>query len=112
LILKGYINRVLGSSAAGWQFLGSPSVNLVSTRNETCGNNTQRVWNFFHKEGYWSMVVLVMCPRLGGSKAPPEGRILNQGSLKRLFTKINPLSPWEVKRHKGAPRWQDGMAPF
>jgi hypothetical protein len=34
------------------------------------------------------MAVGVMCPRLGGSEAPPDGRILNQGYIKGFFTKL------------------------
>jgi hypothetical protein len=46
------------------------------------------------------MAVLVTCPRLGGSGATPDSGILNQGSLKGFFTKINPLSP------SGIPEWE------
>jgi hypothetical protein len=54
---------------------------------------------FFPQGRILTMAVLVTCPRLGGSGAPPDGRILNQGSLKGFFTKINPLSPC------GMPEW-------
>jgi hypothetical protein len=39
-------------------------------------------------EWYWTMSVRVTWPRVGGTGAPPDGRILNQGSLKRFFPKL------------------------
>jgi hypothetical protein len=47
---------------------------------------------------YWSMAVWVTWPGLGGIGAPPNGRILYQGSLKGFLPQINPLrSLWYVR---------------
>jgi hypothetical protein len=42
--------------------------------------------------------------------APDGAGIINYGTNKNVFKEQG--DPWEVKGHKGAPWWRQGVAPY